>query len=306
VPFKLTVVGEDGAAYGVGVGDTVNSVAKELDAAMVVVASHRKSALTEFLMGSISNFLVHHAERPVLVLHAPYTDRVSHLKAGGTRHIVLGGALSWEPRVRGAGHAAEQVVCAVDASDASVELTKWALANVVRHGDHVHALHVVAAAPARPVIFNQPFGDAVIVSAPYGAAGSFEADEQRQNEIRAQLSRRFSDLAACVGASLPRSCVRWRTRCWVQRCCCSGQARSPHCSDSCCCADCNFSVEIVTEDVEKPLESVGSAICNKCNELGASALVLASGGKGFAAEFFMGSVTSYCAHQCLTPVIILH
>lgn len=46
-------------------------MANEVDATAVVVSSHRKSMLAEFMMGSISNFLVHQCDKPVIVLHAP-------------------------------------------------------------------------------------------------------------------------------------------------------------------------------------------------------------------------------------------
>ena len=91
VPYTVHIVGEEGAAFGGGVGDKVNALAEDLDATLIVVAAHRKSALAEFIMGSISNFLVHSSLLPVLVLHAPRKEQESHLGTTGTRHIVLGG-----------------------------------------------------------------------------------------------------------------------------------------------------------------------------------------------------------------------
>lgn len=62
---------EEGPALGAGIGDNIVSMANEVDATAVVVSSHRKSMLAEFMMGSISNFLVHQCDKPVIVLHAP-------------------------------------------------------------------------------------------------------------------------------------------------------------------------------------------------------------------------------------------
>lgn len=69
--YEFNVVCEEGAAFGAGIGDNIVSMANDVDATAVVVSSHRKSMLAEFMMGSISNFLVHQCEKPVIVLHAP-------------------------------------------------------------------------------------------------------------------------------------------------------------------------------------------------------------------------------------------
>jgi nucleotide-binding universal stress UspA family protein len=71
VDFELNVLYEEGAAFGGGIGDRICELAEELNAAAVVVGAHRKSMLAEFMMGSISNFLVHQCSKPVVVLHAP-------------------------------------------------------------------------------------------------------------------------------------------------------------------------------------------------------------------------------------------
>ena len=67
-----------------------------------------------------------------------------------------------------------------------------------------------------------------------------------------------------------------------------------------------MSVEILTEDTNHPLDSVASAVCKQCDDLGAAVLVLASGHKSVLAEFFLGSVTSYCSRHCKVPVVVLH
>eukprot|EP01024_Parvocaulis_polyphysoides_P006260 TRINITY_DN11638_c0_g2_i2.p1 TRINITY_DN11638_c0_g2~~TRINITY_DN11638_c0_g2_i2.p1 ORF type:complete len:379 (+),score=49.90 TRINITY_DN11638_c0_g2_i2:128-1264(+) len=52
--------------------------------------------------------------------------------------------------------------------------------------------------------------------------------------------------------------------------------------------------------------SVGYLICKKCEEIGASALLIRSHNKGPLHEFFMGSVSSFCTHNCKDPVVVLH
>ncbi|HEY7438018.1 MAG TPA: universal stress protein [Acidimicrobiia bacterium] len=54
---------EEGSA-----GTTICSLASKLDADVVVVGSHGKSALTETLLGSVGTYVVHHCEQPVLVV----------------------------------------------------------------------------------------------------------------------------------------------------------------------------------------------------------------------------------------------
>lgn len=66
-----------------------------------------------------------------------------------------------------------------------------------------------------------------------------------------------------------------------------------------------MSVHVIEEDAVNPMESVGSAICHKAEELSAAALVCMSGHKGPIQELFMGSVSSYLSHKSETPVLVL-
>lgn len=82
VDYGFSVLCEEGAAFGAGIGDNIVRMANDVDATAVVVSSHRKSMLAEFMMGSISNFLVHQCEKPVIVLHAPRLSVRSSPHAG--------------------------------------------------------------------------------------------------------------------------------------------------------------------------------------------------------------------------------
>eukprot|EP01025_Chloroclados_australasicus_P031849 TRINITY_DN3225_c0_g2_i1.p1 TRINITY_DN3225_c0_g2~~TRINITY_DN3225_c0_g2_i1.p1 ORF type:complete len:371 (-),score=54.99 TRINITY_DN3225_c0_g2_i1:2639-3751(-) len=53
-------------------------------------------------------------------------------------------------------------------------------------------------------------------------------------------------------------------------------------------------------------EALGDIICNHCKDIGAAAVVVASHNKGSVQEFFMGSVSSFCAHHSKVPVVVLH
>jgi len=49
-------------------GVAVCSLADELDVDIVVVGSHQHSALTRVFLGSVSDYVVHHSKRPVIVV----------------------------------------------------------------------------------------------------------------------------------------------------------------------------------------------------------------------------------------------
>ena len=52
----------------VDVADTLIDIARERDAAVVVVGSHGISGLRDRLLGSVSRKLIEHCDRPVLVI----------------------------------------------------------------------------------------------------------------------------------------------------------------------------------------------------------------------------------------------
>ncbi|GAB4823693.1 hypothetical protein N2152v2_010739 [Parachlorella kessleri] len=73
------------------IGSAICAKAQELQASVLVIASHAKSGLSEWLLGSVANYLTHHCQAPVLVLHRP--KGAEEAGSGGS----LGGLRSWLP-----------------------------------------------------------------------------------------------------------------------------------------------------------------------------------------------------------------
>lgn len=53
---------------------TILDIADEVDATLIVTGTHGNTAVQSGLLGSVSNALVHHARRPVLVVPTPAPD----------------------------------------------------------------------------------------------------------------------------------------------------------------------------------------------------------------------------------------
>jgi len=56
------------------VWQTILDVADEVDASLIVTGTHGSTAVQSGLLGSVSNALVHHARRPVLLVPTPAPD----------------------------------------------------------------------------------------------------------------------------------------------------------------------------------------------------------------------------------------
>lgn len=100
-------------------------------------------------------------------------EQPQHISSAGTRNIAI----------------------AVDSSFESERIAAWTAENVARHGDVVHALHVVPAMLPRPSY--RAYGDGMIVSAPAPNMAELHA---RQEDMRADLTRRFQHLFEHYGA----------------------------------------------------------------------------------------------------------
>jgi nucleotide-binding universal stress UspA family protein len=71
VQFQLDVLTDYGSDPLQGVAAAVVANAERLGAAALVVCGHSKGTFAEWLLGSVSDFAVHHSGVPVVVLHGP-------------------------------------------------------------------------------------------------------------------------------------------------------------------------------------------------------------------------------------------
>lgn len=63
-----------------------------------------------------------------------------------------------------------------------------------------------------------------------------------------------------------------------------------------------YTAEIIAYETDNG--SIGEIICERAIDSDATAVIMASHGKGRVREFFIGSVTNYCLHRCKKPVVI--
>nr|NP_001140048.1 YXIE protein [Salmo salar]ACM09404.1 yxiE precursor [Salmo salar] len=62
--FKIVLA----TVQGRGCGDTILSIAKEYDPSLIIIGSRGLGTFSRFMLGSTSDFLVHHSELPVCVV----------------------------------------------------------------------------------------------------------------------------------------------------------------------------------------------------------------------------------------------
>lgn len=65
-----------------------------------------------------------------------------------------------------------------------------------------------------------------------------------------------------------------------------------------------YQLEIVKFSTDN--DSIGSIVCKRADQINASAIVMAKHTKGAIKEFFLGSVSNYCTHHSIAPVLVLH
>ena len=51
------------------IGSVICKKAEELHAVLVAMAVHTKTRLQEFFMGSVTNYVLHHCKRPLVIVH---------------------------------------------------------------------------------------------------------------------------------------------------------------------------------------------------------------------------------------------
>ena len=67
--------------------------------------------------------------------------------------------------------------------------------------------------------------------------------------------------------------------------------------------DVRFVVEVARGNLDT--WSVGEVVCERAEELGAAAIVMAPHGRGRVKEWFVGSVCNHCLHHSKTPVVVV-
>jgi nucleotide-binding universal stress UspA family protein len=66
----MTAVLREGVAW-----EEVNSVAKEIDANLIVIGTHGRRGLARALLGSVAENVIRTSTVPVLVIHGPRDDK---------------------------------------------------------------------------------------------------------------------------------------------------------------------------------------------------------------------------------------
>lgn len=266
--------------------------AADLKAAALVVASQRKGALSEWVLGSVAADCVSHSTRPVLVLHAPLAPlperpglltRLTSVLRGGSKGQHAAevaaeptGAASTGEQQQGQERLAQKqqvqqgqqqqragsrtILLAVDDSDASEAACVWALRNLHRPGTAFHLLRIIPTLPAGAA-FNNPVMDGVVVfNEPPAELFKGAAQHYMQHRFEPKLQE----------AGVP------------------------------------YHVDIVLEPVDNSVAGVGEAICSQAADLQAAAVVMGSHMRGGVLQFILGSVSQYVAHRCTRPVAVLH
>ncbi|URE42129.1 Universal stress protein [Musa troglodytarum] len=161
-----------------------------------------------------------------------------------------------------------RIAIAVDLSDESAYAVKWAVQNYLRPGDAVILLHV------RPtsVLYGADWG-AIDVSV--SAADAAKAEDAGSEESQRKLEDDFHAFTTTKAQDLAQPLV---------------QAQIP------------FKIHIVKDHDMK------ERLCLEVERLGLSAVIMGSRGFGAARRTNkgrLGSVSDYCVHHCVCPVVVV-
>ncbi|XP_072951961.1 universal stress protein PHOS32-like [Typha angustifolia] len=162
-----------------------------------------------------------------------------------------------------------RIAIAVDLSDESAYAVKWAVQNYLRPGDAVILLHV------RPtsVLYGADWGSIDLsVSAAASAGGGDDADP---GESQQKLEDDFDAFTATKAQDLAQPLV---------------EAQIP------------FKIHIVKDHDMK------ERLCLEVERLGLSAVIMGSRGFGASrrtSKGRLGSVSDYCVHHCICPVVVV-
>ncbi|KAG0497103.1 hypothetical protein HPP92_001794 [Vanilla planifolia] len=160
-----------------------------------------------------------------------------------------------------------RIAIAVDLSDESAHAVKWAVQNYLRPGDAVILLHV------RPT--------SVLYGADWGsidhsvAASPVSSEDGKSEESQQKLEDEFDAFTVAKAQDLARPLV---------------EAQFP------------FKIHIVKDHDMK------ERLCLEVERLGLSAVIMGSRGFGASrrtSKGRLGSVSDYCVHHCVCPVVVV-
>ena len=103
--------------------------------AILVMGSRGRQGWRKYLLGSVSSYVVQHAPIPVLVVRSRKYRDIPDLTSDTVGAAYLGMTTVGKRRT---------VAIAVDGTESSLALVKWACKNALKTGDDVHLLHSAA------------------------------------------------------------------------------------------------------------------------------------------------------------------
>ncbi|KAI5018710.1 hypothetical protein ZWY2020_043598 [Hordeum vulgare] len=164
-----------------------------------------------------------------------------------------------------------RIAIAVDLSDESAFAVKWAVQNYLRPGDAVVLLHV------RPtsVLYGADWGSIPVSVDEEGAGGAAPASEDPEDDARKKREEDFDAFTSTKSQDLAQPLVA---------------AQIP------------FKIHIVKDHDMK------ERLCLEAERLGLSAMIMGSRGFGAsrrAGNGRLGSVSDYCVHHCVCPVVVV-
>lgn len=160
-----------------------------------------------------------------------------------------------------------KIAIAVDLSDESAYAVRWAVQNYLRPGDTVILLHV------RPtsVLYGADWGSVDLNITNDGDGGAAASEE----ESRRKLEDDFDNFTATKASDMAHPLVE---------------------------AEIPFKIHIVKDHDMK------ERLCLEVERLGLSAVIMGSRGFGAskrASKGRLGSVSDYCVHHCVCPVVVV-
>lgn len=325
VHYIVEILREDPATVGDRsmIGKAICEKAELLDASAVVIASHAKSALSEFILGSVADHCIHHCSAPVLVLHAPQgpgalsrlASRVlgrqpaaaSSLSSSGL--VTSGDFSSDEPNLFGltadAPGIGSQSAAAFDAPSALVG------PGLGERGAPLPRAAAAAEGAAEGAAAAEG-GRRILLAVDDSPASDKACVWTLENVVRLDdtvvLLHIIPTLPvrAMWGGPVDGAVFYMEPLPVHDFAAASDRDMEHRFEPKLKAAGVAYQKEILLEATEASVQGIGQAICDRAAAEGAAVVVLGSHTRAGLQEFLLGSVTSYTAHNCEAPVAVLH